>query len=402
MSKHEPDHRKDTERLPEETAKKLQTMAMGVALVGVGLSAVGYMGDKARFAFSFLTAFEWITTIGIGALFFVMIQHVVRAGWSVAPRRHAEWITSILWVSPVLFVVGVVPNMHTLYEHWLGEHAAHDIIVKAKQSYLNSGFFLGRAAFFFLVFAVLAWFFQTSSQKQDSSGETSLTESMQKVAAPGLVLVALSQTFAGFDWVMSMDPHWYSTIFGVYLFAGSMVSVLSVLAIVNMRLNSAGLLQKVSTVEHQHDIGKLLFGFTVFWTYIAFSQYFLIWYGNIPEETVFFKHRWVESWKDWTMLLLVGHFIVPVVVLMSRHTKRNKTILTVMAVWMLFMHYVDMYWLVMPNLDHHGVHFSIGDLGALMLCAGVGATVVARRAAGSPIFPLKDPRLAEAYKVENL
>lgn len=401
MSSHH-DNRKDTERLPEATAKKVQTIAFGVAGLGVALSAVGFMGDKQRFAFSFLTGFEWITTLGLGALFFVMIQHVTRAGWSVAPRRHAEWLTSILWVVPILFFIGVYPNLHTLYEHWLGEHAAHDAIVKAKQSYLNVGFFTGRAVLFFAIWGLLAWFFQSKSREQDTSGDTKLTEKMQALAAPGLALFALSQTFAGFDWVMSMDPHWYSTIFGVYMFAGGVVAALSVLAIINIRLQSAGLLQKVSTVEHQHDIGKLLFGFTVFWTYIAFSQYFLIWYGNIPEETIFFKHRWVESWKDWSMLLLVGHFIVPVVVLMSRHTKRNKAILTVMAVWMLVMHYVDMYWLVMPNLDHHGVHFTLGDLGALLLCGGLGFALVARRAAQSPIFPLKDPRLAEAYKVENL
>jgi hypothetical protein len=175
-----------------------------------------------------------------------------------------------------------------------------------------------------------------------------------------------------------------------------------VIILINIALQKAGLLNKVSTVEHRHDLGKLLFGFTVFYAYIAFSQYFLIWYANIPEETIFYKHRWVGSWKDVSLLLFYGHFVLPFLVLLSRHPKRNFFALGATAVWMIFMHWIDIYWLVMPNLDTTGAHFTWIDIATLLMAVGIGAFVIGRRAAAGNIFPISDPRLEEARRVENL
>jgi hypothetical protein len=214
----------------------------------------------------------------------------------------------------------------------------------------------------------------------------------------------LSTTFAAFDWVMSLDPHWYSTIFGVYFFAGCALSSLATLSLITIQLQSRGLLSRVSTVEHQHDIGKLLFGFVVFWAYIAFSQFLLIWYANIPEETVWYKHRFEGSWGSVSWLLLFGHFVIPFLWLLSRTAKRIRVVLGAGAAWLLFMHYVDLYWLVMPTMEelHHGAHPSWIDLAGLLGPVGVGLAVVAARASGSTLYPVKDPRLAEALRVENL
>ncbi len=401
MSKHDHKAAADVERLPEDTAKKINGLGMGLLVVGLLAAGAGFFADHKRFAFSYLAAFMWLLTIGLGGLFFVLIQHVVRAGWSVAPRRHAEWLTWILPACAVLFLP-VALWAKELYEHWMGEHAHHDALIQAKHGYLNPTFFYIRAVIYFVIWTVLAVWFSKRSASQDQDKSTEHTSKMQYWAPPSTFLFGFSLTFASFDWLMSLDPHWYSTIFGVYIFSGGVVAALSVLCLINIQLQNAGLLKSVSNVEHRHDLGKLLFGFVIFYAYIAFSQYFLIWYANIPEETIFYKHRWVGMWKEVSLLLFFGHFVGPFIILLSRHAKRNTLVLGAVSVWMLLMHWIDMYWLVMPTLDHHGAHFTWIDFAALLGTFGVGAFVVARRATAGHIFPIHDPRLAEARKVENL
>jgi hypothetical protein len=394
---------KDHVKLDAASAAKLKNAGIGLAVAGLLLSGAAFATDKHRFAFSYLTGFLFILSIGLGALFFVLIQHLTKAGWSVAARRHMEWLSSILLVAPVLFVP-VALFSHDLFHHWMSEHAQHDPIIHAKAGYLNSTFFFVRAGVFLGLWAFLAFWFSKTSQEQDGSGKRELSESMQNAAAPSVLGFGLSTTFAAFDWVMSLDPHWYSTIFGVYFFAGCALSSLATLSLITIQLQSRGLLSRVSTVEHQHDIGKLLFGFVVFWAYIAFSQFLLIWYANIPEETVWYKHRFEGSWGSVSWLLLFGHFVIPFLWLLSRTAKRIRVVLGAGAAWLLFMHYVDLYWLVMPTMEelHHGAHPSWIDLAGLLGPVGVGLAVVAARASGSTLYPVKDPRLAEALRVENL
>jgi hypothetical protein len=401
MSKHDEKLAPDVARLPAETAKKINGLAMGALVVGLVAAAAGYFMEPQAFAASYLTAFMWLLTIGLGGLFFVLIQHVTRAGWSVAPRRHAEWLMAILPACAVLFlpIVFLAPK---LFEHWMGEHAHHDPLIVAKQGYLNPTFFYIRAVIYFVIWIALSLWFYNGSKRLDDKRDDAHVEKMQAVSAPSLFLFGFSLTFAAFDWLMSLDPHWYSTIFGVYVFSGAVVSALATLCLINIQLQKAQLLNRVSTVEHRHDLGKLLFGFIVFFAYIGFSQYFLIWYANIPEETIFYKHRWIGSWQTISYMILFGHFVIPFLVLLSRHPKRNMMALGATSVWMLFIHWIDMYWLVKPNFDHHGAHFGIADVGCLLLMIGVGAFVVARRASGSALFPLHDPRVAEAMRVENL
>lgn len=391
----------DAPRLPEATAKKVQTLGLAALVIGLGAGAAAYFADHHRFMFSYHTSFMWLVTLGLGGLFFTVLQHVVRAGWSVAPRRHAEWLSNALLPAVLLFIP-VAAFSKELFEHWMGEHAMHDESIKGKSGYLNPQFFFIRAGIYFVIWIGLSLFFSNNSRKQDDTKDPGLTEKMQGFAPPAMFLFALSLTFAAFDWLMSLDPHWYSTIFGVYIFAGSVTSSLSVIILINIALQRAGLLNRVSSIEHRHDLGKLLFGFTIFYAYIAFSQYFLIWYANIPEETIFFKHRWVGSWKDVSNLILYGHFVFPFLVLLSRHPKRNMFVLGAMAVWMLFMHWIDMYWLVMPTLDHDGAHFTWIDIACWLTAIGVVGFVLSRRAATGHIFPISDPRLAEARRVENL
>ncbi len=381
-------------------AKALVSKAAALAALGVLLSVAAALADVRRFAFAYLTGFVWLATIGLGALFFVLLQHLTRSGWSVVPRRQMEWVTSVLPLSFALFAP-VALLSRWIYHPWMGPEAAADELVHKKVAWLNPGFFFLRAAVFLALWTALSLVFWRGSRRQDETGDKGLTVRMQAVSAPSILLFGVTITFAAFDWLMSLDPHWYSTIFGVYVFSGAATSSLAALALITLALQKAGLVRGVSTVEHRHDIGKLLFGFTIFWAYIAFSQYLLIWYANIPEETVYFLHRWEGSWKAVSLLLLTGHFVVPFLALLSRSSKRSALVLGATAALMLAMHYVDLYWMVMPNLDAGGAHPTWIDAAGLLGPLGAGALVLALRASRSPLYPIRDPRLAESLRFEN-
>jgi hypothetical protein len=390
----------DAVSLPKEQAASLTRTALILLAVGVVLAGAGAAVDAHRFAYSYLVGFMFTTTLALGALFFVVLQHLTRAGWSVAARRHMEWMTGILPVSALLFIP-VALLAHYPYHHWMSEEAAHDPVIHAKAPYLNVPFFFGRAVLYFAVWSGIAYWFARTSRRQDDGKHADLTLKMQARSAPAMVAFAFTLTFAGFDWLMSLDPHWYSTIFGVYIFSGGVTSSLSALALITLLLQGEGLLQRVSTVEHRHDIGKLLFGFTIFWAYIAFSQYFLIWYANIPEETIFFRIRGEGLWRAVSTVLVLGHFFIPFAVLMSRHSKRTREVLGGIAVLMLLMHYVDMYWLVMPNYDEGRGGISWIDAAGFLLPAAAGFFVVVRQMSQGPLYPVGDPRLLETVKVDN-
>jgi hypothetical protein len=400
MSAHAANTAADIARLDKAAGSKLNTVAYAVLGLGVLLAGAGFAADKHRFAFSYLVGFIYVLTLGLGGLFFVIIQHLTRAGWSVAARRQMEWLAGILPVAAVLFLP-VVLFSHDLYHHWMGEEAKQDAILVHKSGYLNTTFFYIRAVLYFAIWTALSLYFRNNSTKQDETGDKELTLKMQGMSAPAVALFGLSLSFAAFDWIMSLDPHWFSTIFGVYIFAGSMLAALSALALMTVQLQGRGFFNKVSTTEHQHDIGKFMFGFVAFWTYIAFSQYFLIWYANLPEETMWFVHRQSHGWQEVSVFLALGHFVVPFCWLMSRTAKRSKVALSIGAVWILFMHYVDLYWLIMPNILTDGFKPHWMDLGGLLFPVGVLAVWLAMRAQKDNLYPIKDPRLAETYLVDN-
>ena len=386
---------------------KFPKFGVPVGILGIG-GAIALGQENYQFYFSYLTAFMYFLSIALGALFFVLIQFATRAGWSVVVRRLAEHVMGTLPIFLVLFVP-IIFGMHSLY-HWThaelfdptSEH--FDAIVNGKKGYLNEPFFLIRAGFYFVTWILLARYFMKKSFEQDRTGDHQITVTLQKWSALGLALYALSQTFAAFDWMMSLDPHWYSTMYGVYYFAGGFVGIFATLAILTVHLSKGeGVLSKIANQEHFHDLGKLLFGFTVFWAYIAFSQYFLIWYANIPEETLFFKYRFSNGWEPVTILLMVGHFGIPFFLLMSRHMKRHPKVLTGAAIWMLFIHYVDIYQLVMPNNLAVDRVFapSIVDLLCFVGVGGFFLAMLGRNLVSAPAVPLKDPRLPESLAFEN-
>jgi hypothetical protein len=224
---------------------------------------------------------------------------------------------------------------------------------------------------------------------------------LRRFAGPAIIVLALTQTFASIDWIVSLTPHWYSTMFGVYFFAGSFVGFIALLSVVAAAMRGAGLLETVITAEHLQDLGKFLFAFTAFWAYIAFSQFFLIWYANLPEETIWFKARLEGSWEIVSLLLMAGHFGVPFFYLMGRAVKRRGWTLAVGGTWLLAMHFVDIYWQVMPTLHPEGVRPSALDVAAFVAVGGCFVAAASWLMRQQALVPMRDPRLAESLAFEN-
>jgi hypothetical protein len=248
---------------------------------------------------------------------------------------------------------------------------------------------------------LLARYFFRSSLRQDETAKADIVPTMQKVAGPAMIAFALTLTFAAVDFLMSVDAHWFSTIFGVYFFASAVLCVHATISLFTMWLQSKGRLKKSVTVEHYHDLGKMLFAFTVFWAYIGFSQFMLIWYANVPEETYWYKVRFEGGWGTWAWALVFCHFVIPFFFLLSRHIKRNKTTLAVGAVWMILMVYLDMYWLVMPAIDAQP-NVTLMDICCLVGLVSALVAGIAYRAQRVNLIPTKDPRLQRSLAFENI
>ena len=399
-------------RMPES----LRGLSGKLILVGIVLAAIGVAlgfveGDHLRhFQFAYLTAYAFVLTITLGGMIWLMIQHVVRAAWSVAVRRIAESVVRMMPLLALLFLPILVPALmgkSALYI-WLDEvFVAGDAeFMPTKQvvyhAYLNPTFFFVRLGVYFAVFIGLALFFTRNSLRQDETGDLKTTRKMEIASAPLIPLFALSLTFIGIDLFMSLDPHWFSTIWGVYLFAGGMMSFSSLLALLCMTYQKHGALKTVIRTDHYHDIGKLMFAFIIFWSYIAFSQYMLIWYAHIPEEITFFDKRQNNGWEWISVTLIFGHFLVPFLGLLSKHVKRHKPGLAFWACWLLTIHLVDMFWIVMPNFspDHLPMPFMTIALALGLLAIVVGSAL--KSAAGVSIVAARDPRLGDSLAYHNV
>ena len=461
-------------------------LALGAGVVGAVACVVAWRADPVRFAFAYLFAFFVVMTVTLGSIFFVIIERLTGAGWSVSSRRVAEFFASSAWVLAPL-IIPMALSVNTLFPWWGGdhegplveaevgkvsaldavtsglektafaqstsapanehpgtdvrnhsahegparadhepnpsalgstnslqhgrehddpEHLMHEETMAKKSLFLNRPFFAIRMAVYLLVWIFLGRRFFGLSAKQDETRDPALTLQAQRFAPVATILFALSLTFAAFDWAMSLEPTWFSTIFGVQIFAGSVVSIFATVILVTMSLKDEGITRGTITVEHFHDMGKLLFGFLVFWAYITFSQFMLIWYAALPEETTFYHHRWdVGPWANVTLLLVFCHFIIPFFFLLSRNIKRRMHLLRFAAAWLLVMHVVEMYWLVMPNYNG-GLLGSPGsmwiDAVCLLAVVGLYLTAVFHRMTRFPVVPVNDPRLPRSIAFENV
>ena len=387
--------------------------------IGFGMPApAGFEGEtwEAKLWTGYLTSFMFALALGFGGLIFVTIQHLVRANWSIVVRRLAE---NAMFTLPFVALAGL-PFLfgpgHHVFEWMHTEEVLHDPMLKAKLAYLNASSFKLRFAVYLTIWSVISLLFWKWSRDQDSAKtdeEAAAFSYKQRFLAPiALIAFALSMSFGAFDFMMSLDPHWFSTIYGVYYFAGIALSFHSLLVIIVFFLQRGGMLKDVVTPEHYHDLGKFMFGFTVFWTYIGFSQYFLIWYANIPEETRWFAYRISGDFLFLSGLLAVGRFVIPFFFLLPRAIKKASGTLALAASWVLFMELVDMYWLVQPVLvNHHAkeagsaeplhIHLSALDALTLIGIGGVFLAVFGWALKRKALVPVNDPRLQESLEFEN-
>jgi len=421
-----------------------------VLAIAGGLVAV-LTADADRLGYAYLFGLFTTATFMLGGLFLVLIQFLTASYWGVSSRRIVEVIMSGAPVVALLalpFIGGVALGKINIYDEWQsaaahGEHAEehgmlelgtsvahaqdgqnehegdaeeaahqqehsrtpqeaalHHQIISDKTGYLNVKGWAARSIGYLLLWSLIALAYFGWSRRQDEDGDPKHTLRMQSLAAPSLILFAGSLTFASFDWLMSLEASWFSTIFGVIIFAGSAVSILALTILIGLSLHNRGLVGDAINTEHFHDLGRLMFGFICFWTYVQFSQWMLIWYAGIPEEATWFHKRWEGGWMFVSYLLILGHFLAPFFLLISRVQKRALRWLQVMCFWVILMHIVDIYWFIMPQAG--GFQVQLADIGALLFVGGVFFAYVFWQLGRVPLLPVGDPRLQRSLHLHQI
>src|SRR5438445_1660208 len=370
-----------------------------VAVIALVLCAVGAIVNPHQFGYSWLFAFAFFFTLCAGCFFWTIVHHATDAEWSVVVRRQLENLGALLTALALLFVPILLLRHHLFV--WMDIPPGVDPSLDTKRAYLNLPFFFVRAVVFLGFFLLAALALRRLSVRQDSDGNPRFTIGMRKVSFISLPMFALCLTFGAYDWLVGLNYRWFSTMFGVYIFAGAAGSSMALLVLVIAALQRAGYLKNVVTLEHYHIMGKWMFAFCVFWAYIGFGQYMLIWYANMPEETQYYLTRNTESWWNLSMLLVIGRFFGPFAILLLRSIKKHPRQLCYVAAWILLMQMLDIYLVVLPALHGTGVHVSLWDFAALIAIGATLAFVYLRIVAKTSLFPVRDPRLVESLKLVN-
>src|SRR5256714_5931841 len=370
-----------------------------VAVLPLVLCVVGAVLNPHQFSYSWLFAFAFFFTLCAGCFFWTIVHHATDAEWSVVVRRQLENLGALLTVLALLFVP-ILLLRHHLYV-WMDIPPGAEESLDTKRAYLNWTFFFVRAVVFLGFFLLAALALRSLSVEQDKDGNPRFTIGMRKISFISLPMFALCLPFGAFDWLMSLNYRWFSTMFGVYIFAGAAGSSMALLVLVITALQQAGYLKGIVTLEHYHIMGKWMLAFCVFWAYIGFGQYMLIWYANIPEETQFFLIRNTQSWWALSMLLVIGRFFVPFGILLLRSIKKNPHQLSILAGWMILMQMLDMYLIVLPALHGTGVHVSIWDFLCPVAIGTTLAFMYVRLLSRTSLFPVRDPRLIESLTTVN-
>lgn len=376
--------------------EKLQTTFLVFMFVGFITFILGLLFfDAKRVWFSFLTSSLYVLFLSLGAMFFLAIQYVSKAGWSVNIRRIIESLGAYIpygcVAAFILFIFG-----DSIYMWLSPEVVAKDSLLLHKAGYLNRPFLFSRLIIFSVIWIVLSYLLTKNSVLQDKTGDENLTHKNTKLSVAFIGLFAISFTFFSVDTLMSLEPHWFSTIFGVYSFAGMFQSTIAMLTLLVIYLMRKGMLKGFVNENHLHDLGKFLFGCTVLWAYIAFSQYMLVWYTNLPEEAVYYYHRSQHDWLWISLSLILFKFVVPFLFLLPRWVKRQEGTLVVISLLILIMQYVDIYWMTYPNYNLEQAYFGWIEVGLFVGFIGLFLHSVFRFLGTHPIIPQQDPRAHES------
>lgn len=370
------------------------------ALVGIIGCVAAYLQDPAHFFRSYIVAFAFVAATGLGAFFFVMVQFLSGSAWSVTVRRIMENIMFTLPFGALLFIP-VAFGLKDIYSWMNLDFVMHDPVLRQKAGYLSQNAFVIRTYAFFALWSIWIFSIYRQSTKQDTEKSIRQMHIASRWSAPGLLLAVVVGTLASYDWLMSIEPKWYSTIFGLYILAGGALTFMSIVTLVAMGFRRAGILKHSITMEHYHDLGKWMFALTAFYTYMAFSQYLLIWYANLPEETIWYRHRMAGGWFWIAIAMPFIRFIIPFFTLLCRPAKRNLGILALVAVWSIVVEYVDLYWIVMPAYYVDGPQVSWTDFVTLTATVSVAGLVFWSRFRKHKMVPVGDLRFEQGLHFEN-
>lgn len=371
--------------------------ALAVGAVSMLLTVLGaFIGPSGQFFRSYLWSFVYVFGIGVGSLAWLMLQYLTGGAWGVVIRRPAEAAARTIPLLALLFIP-IVIGIPSLY-HW--SHAdlvAADPMLQHKQPYLNVPFFLIRAVVYLGGWSLCAMLFNRWSADEDR-GVPGSHSKMAAMAGPGLVFWGFALTFMSVDWVLSLNPHWFSTIFGLLLMAGQSLSAMSFLITLMIVLSFYEPMSRVLTHRHLHDLGKLLLALVMVWAYFSYSQFLIIWAGNLPEEIPWYLKRLQGAWGYVALALVLGHFVLPFALLLSRDIKRNYKLLSRVAIFILFMRMVDIYWQVAPDFPKGSPGFTWMDITAPVGLIGIWLAYFLYQFEKRPLMPLNDPHLEEALE----
>ncbi len=381
-----------------ESIDRIRQRALIAGVVGLVICVIGIFKAPDRFFPSYLLAFMFVLGLSLGSLGLLMLQHLTGGNWGIIIRRPLESATRVLALVAVLFVP-IFFGMKYLYAAWLnappsGEGALSDF----QRAYLTPNGFRIRAVLYFGIWLILVFLFNRWSREQDVNREDrGLRRRLKMLAGPGIILYVFVMTFAAIDWVMSISPHWASTIYGFLFVAGQLISSMSLMIAMVVLLSRAGPLSGILQPRHIHDLGKLLLAFVMLWAYFDFSQLIIIWSGNQPEEISFYRTRLYSEWGVVAIVVVIFHFFVPFFLLLSRDLKRNTKLLPKVAVWLIFMRLVDLFWMTRPEFTPNAWP-NLWDLAAVLALGGLWFFVFAGQLKQLPLLPLGDPKLAEAIE----
>ncbi len=383
------------------SVNRVQTGGLIVGGIALVLAIFGAVTSSEKFYHAYLFSYMWVLGLTLGSLGLLMLQHLTGGIWGIVIRRPLEAATRNIWLVLLMFIP-VVLGMKYLYSGngvetgWLNSpKTGEGSLTPWQQSYLTTNGYLIRAVVYFVVWLVLVWIFNRWSREQDvNRGDRSLRRRIKMLAGPGIILYVLAMTFAAIDWVMSTSPHWASTIYGFLFVAGQAISSMALMIAIVVLLAASEPYARLIKKRHLHDLGKLLFAFNMLWAYFAFSQLLIIWSGNQPEEITFYQTRLHSAWGVVAVFVLLFHFAIPFLLLLSRDVKRTASLISKVAIWMIFMRLVDLFWMTKPEFTENAVPSWL-DIVVPIALVGLWLGFFAMNLKKMPLLPLGEPKLAE-------
>ena len=376
----------------------IQQRALIAGAVAILALIIGWFISSRQFFQSYLFAYIFWMGLTLGCLGVLLLHHLVSGAWGHLIQRMTESGARTLPIMALLFIP-IFFGMHELFPWTRPEVVEANHVIQKKIGFLNVPFFVARWAFYFIAWSGTAFLLTRWSRRQDANADPAFARKMKIFSGPALVIFVVTVTLASVDWMMSLEPEWYSTIYGMATIVGDVLTTLAFCIIGLWYLNKEKPFAGVLTTRHIHHLGNLLMSFVILWAYLAFSQFLIIWSGNLPEENVWYLRRLGTGWNIIALILIIGHFFVPFALLLSRRTKRAIQALTMIAAGIFVMRLIDLFWLMIPAFSGNQVPFHWMDFAAIIAIGGIWMTMFIRGLKGQPLIPLHDPRFVDGQSI---